>query len=44
MKKVYDKKPMRETSTKKVDKKYKKQGKFDSYHKDHNELKLNFTH
>lgn len=42
MKKVYDKKPTRETSTNKIDKKIKKIGKFNSTHKDH-ELKLNFT-
>lgn len=43
MKKVYEKKPLRETSTNKFEKAGKKPGKFDSTHKEHHELKLHFT-
>lgn len=43
MKKVYEKKPTRETSTNKCEKKIRKIGKYDSAHKEYNELKLHFT-
>lgn len=43
MKKAYEKKPTRDPSANRVEKKSKKTGKLESYHKEHHELKLHFT-
>ena len=43
MKKAYEKKPTREPSANKFEKRAKKVAKYDSHHREHQELKLHFT-